>query len=50
MDNFADPSQEIKWAVFSVVLSQSSYKIIVVKHSKKRTSSLTFFTSRSSLL
>ena len=30
-DKFADPSQEMKWAVFSLVLSQSSYKIIVVE-------------------
>ena len=28
-DKFADPSQEMKWAVFSVVLSQNSCKIVV---------------------
>ena len=28
-DKFADPSQEIKWAVFSVVLRQSGEKIVV---------------------
>ena len=28
-DKFADPSQEMKWAVFIVVLSQSTCKIVV---------------------
>ena len=48
-DKFADPSQEIKWAVFSVVLSQNSYKIIVVEAIQGKNLIFDIFTARSSL-
>ena len=46
---FADPSQEMKWAVFSVVLGQSSCKI-VVEGVQGKNLIFDIFTTRSSSL